>query len=314
MIEKVMDISLACDESLYLQKQRLLPLKEEEYAHRVAIVTGIHGDELEGQYTCYRLIQTIRASLKDLHCIVDVYPSVNPLGMDSIERGIPLYDLDMNRTFPGNPSGTMSEYVASKLVEDVEGADLALDIHASNIFLREAPQVRINTMVKENLVPLARELDVDLVWVHPNATVLESTFAYTMNSRNVPTLVVELGVGMRITKAYGERLTNGILNLLHTLGYWTGSVQPVHVPLVSEDPEEVAYINAGKSGVFVPSVEHGVMLQKGEHVGDIISPLSGEVLEKIESPFDGWLFTLREYPMVYEGALIARILRGSNHA
>ena len=37
-------------------------------------------------------------------------------------------------------------------------------------------------------------------------------------------------------------------------------------------------------------------------------PLTGEILQTLRSPSDGLLFTLREYPVVYEGSLIARIL------
>ena len=37
--------------------------------------------------------------------------------------------------------------------------------------------------------------------------------------------------------------------------------------------------------------------------------MTGEVLVKVESPCDGLVFTLREYPVVDEGSLIARILR-----
>ena len=29
--------------------------------------------------------------------IVDIYPDVNPLGLDTGSRGIPMFDLDMNR-------------------------------------------------------------------------------------------------------------------------------------------------------------------------------------------------------------------------
>ena len=31
--------------------------------------------------------------------IVEIYPALNPLGVDSISRGIPMFDLDMNRDF-----------------------------------------------------------------------------------------------------------------------------------------------------------------------------------------------------------------------
>jgi len=75
---------------------------------------------------------------------VDIYPAANPMGIGAIERGIPQFDLDMNRIFPGNNSASPFETMAAHLVADVTGADVAFDIHASNIFLRELPQIRIN--------------------------------------------------------------------------------------------------------------------------------------------------------------------------
>lgn len=38
--------------------------------------------------------------------------------------------------------------------------------------------------------------------------------------------------------------------------------------------------------------------------------MTGQVLERVLSPIDGLLFTRREYPVVYEGALLARVLGG----
>ena len=78
-------------------------------------------------------------------------------------------------------------------------------------------------------------------------------------------------------------------------------------PIISKE-ENVHFINASESGIFVPRVEHWHDVKKGEHIGDIVDPLRGIVLERIESPCDGLVFTLREYPVVDEGSLIARIL------
>ena len=47
-------------------------------------------------------------------------------------------------------------------------------------------------------------------------------------------------------------------------------------------------------------------------MGEILNPLTGEIEEKVISPCDGMIFTLREYPVVYEGSLIARVLGGTN--
>ena len=308
MIETVASVGLPIDEKLMIQKNRLVPangLSGNE--KRISIVTGTHGDELEGQYVCYELQRRIKENIECLTAIVDVYPAINPLGIDSITRGIPGFDLDMNRIFPGLENGSMPEYIASKIIDDLSGSAAVVDIHASNIFLEEIPQVRINELSRDTLVPLAKLLNVDYIWVHSSATVLESTLAYSLNVIGTPTLVVEMGVGMRITKKYGDQLTDGILALMKELGIWNGEVITPKEPIISEDGE-VSFINAGKSGVFVPCVGHWKNVKKDGHIGDILNPLTGEINERIFAPTDGIVFTLREYPIVNEGSLIARIL------
>lgn len=51
-------------------------------------------------------------------------------------------------------------------------------------------------------------------------------------------------------------------------------------------------------------------IKKGNPIGEILNPLTGKIEGKVISPCDGMIFTLREYPVVYEGSLIARVLGG----
>ncbi len=307
MIETVTQVQLPVDETLAVKKNRLEP-EGGSNGKRISIVTGIHGDELEGQFVCYELNRRIKEHPEFLAGTVDIYPAMNPFGIDSITRGIPAFDLDMNRIFPGNLDGDMNEYVAAEIIKDLEGSDLCMDIHASNIYLTEIPQIRINEVSREELMPYAMISNIDFIWVHETSTVLESTLAYSLNSRGVPTLVVEMGVGMRITKAYGYQLVDGIFKLMKELGIWTGDVSPVRKPIVSEDPQDVYFLNAPVSGVFIKDRQHGSLLKEGEHIGSIVNPLSGELLCDVKAPTTGWLFTIREYPIVDEGSLVARIL------
>ncbi len=309
MIQTVTQADLPCDESLRIKKNRIAP-ENTDNLKRISIVTGTHGDELEGQYVCYLVQKRIEEHPEYLNGIVDIYPAINPIGIDSIARGIPAFDLDMNRMFPGNNEGSMLEHIANGIVTDLEGSDVCIDIHASNIFLTEIPQVRINTIFGEKLVPIAEKINIDLIWVHPSATVLESTLAHAMNAVGVPTLVVEMGVGMRITKSYCEQLTDGIFNLMASLGIWSGEVPNVRSPLVVYDEDPISFLNAEKSGLFVAHTKHWTNVTEGQHIGDIIDPLSGEVLTTVTANCDGILFTIREYPIVDEGSLIGRILPG----
>lgn len=306
LIEQVVKVNLPVDEEMRVQKMRLAPSKPTDGMRRICVVTGTHGDELEGQYVCYELQRRLRAHPEFLNGVVDIYPALNPLGVDSITRGVPGFDLDMNRIFPGNEDGAMAEYAAARITQDILGSDLCIDVHASNIFLREIPQVRISETTAKTLLPYAWKLNCDFIWVHASATVLESTLAHTLNARGVPTLVVEMGVGMRITRQYGDQLLAGIFNVMRDLGVWTGDVPEVRQPIVSTDGK-VHFINAEALGMFVPRVTHWDNVRRHEIIGELINPLTGEGIA-VKSPCDGLLFTLREYPLVYEGSLIARVL------
>lgn len=309
-ISYICRVKLPIGETLNIKRNRLSPADEGKNGKkRIGIVTGIHGDELEGQYICYEVIRRIKEQPECLTGIVDVYPAMNPMGIDSMTRGIPGFDLDMNRIFPGSKDGAMTEYVAHKITEDLAGADLIVDIHASNIYLTEIPQIRINALSKETLVPLARHMNVDFVWVHASSTVLESTLAYSLNSTGTPTLVVEAGVGMRITKAYCEQLADGLMNTMKVLGIWQGEVNAVREPIVDDRADGVVFFNAPKAGIFVPEAKHWTKLEKGDTVGNIVNPLTGEILAEIQTPENGILFTIREYPVVDEGSLVGRLLK-----
>ena len=218
-----------------------------------------------------------------------------------------MFDLDMNRVFPGSTSGAVAENIAAKLVEDIKGADVCVDIHASNIFIREIPQVRIPSAESSHLLKYAKMLNTDFVWVHDSNAVGEGSLAAALREVGVPTLVIEMGVGQRITKEYCKQLLSGIFNLMSKLGIWVGPTENVSHPMVSSDGA-VHVIHSGESGIFIPKVEHNMWVQKGTLIGEIVTPITGTVEEEITAPSDGLIFSLREYPIVYEGSVIARIL------
>lgn len=310
MVEVVTSVDLPIDEKLMIKKNRIAPEgKDTTNMKRISVVTGIHGDELEGQYVCYELQRRIAKDIDNLTGIVDIYPAMNPLGIDSITRGIPAFDLDMNRLFPGNIDGNMTEYLAAGIMDDVAGSDCVVDIHASNIYLTEIPQIRINELHADKLIPLAKKANVDFIWVHGASTVLEATFAHSLNSIGTPVLVVEMGVGMRLTLEYGDQMIDGIFSLMKELGIWSGEISEIKKPMISKDPDDVSYLNATASGLFVPKVKHGARLSEGDLIGNIVDPLRGKILDEVRAPQAGMLFTIRDYPIVDEGSLMGRILK-----
>ena len=310
MIKTIVSTALPINERFAIRKNII---KNGKGNRRVCIVTGTHGDELEGQMVCYLVAKYLNEHIDLLDGTVEIYPALNPLGIDTIQRGIPNFDLDMNRIFPGNPNGTMAEQTAHLIVEDLKGADLVFDIHSSNLYLRETPQVRINVLNEKELVPLAQRLNIDFVWVHDAATVLESTLAHSLNSTGTKCLVAELGVGQRINHKMCNRLTLGIFNLMKDLGMWKGEIQQslISNPIVCKG-DNVEFLNAATSGIFITELKCGVVVAEGEEIGQIVEPMTGTVLSRVISPVEGYMFTIRAYPIVYEGSLMARIFRMRN--
>ncbi len=309
-LETLLTLELPYRERLTLQRR----VFQGAPGPRVAVVSGIHGDELEGLYVTHRLAQWLeqlgRENPDALLGRVELYPAMNPLGLDTLERFVPTHGVDLNRNFPGHDSGLLPQRLADAAVQALVGADLVVDIHASNIYLREIPQVRINEAFALTLVPLAQAMNLDVIWLHGALTVLEATLAHSLNSRQTPCLVVEMGVGMRVTPAYSEQLVTGILRTWQELGVLAAGLElppATHSPLVADD-SNVRYLNADTSGLFIPEIEHWTAVEREQLLGRIVSPYQGETLSEVRSPARGILFTLREYPLVYEGSLMARIV------
>lgn len=307
MIETVVAIDLMVEEELKVKKNRLEPDFPDGNEKRICFVSGLYGDELQGQYICYEIIRRIKLNYECLNGIVDVYPTLNPMGLDSKSREIPGSGMDMNVLFPGSKTGALGEYTASCVFDDINGADVCVDIHASNLYVHEAPQVRINDDKVEELLPYAKFLNTDMIWIHPSTSVLNGSLAYSLNQVGTKTYVIESGMAYRINQDYCNRIVDGLFALMSEMGVWKGEVCEVTSPRIVND-EEITYINAESSGIFIPTVSIYDKVEVGDEIGTIVSVLTGSVEEIVKASASGIICSIRDYPAIEEGSLIARIV------
>ncbi|MDD3185476.1 MAG: M14 family metallopeptidase [Anaerostipes sp.] len=310
MIETVVSVQLPIREKLRIKKNSLSPDELTGSEKRMCLVSGVYGDELGGQYICGEVIRRIKKDYDNLKGIVDVYPSINPLGLDARTRIVPISEIDYNTAFPGDANGEFTEYTAFKLIEDIRGADFCIDIHSSNIFLQELPQVRINDVENKELLRLAHCMNTDLVWIHPSTTVNEGSLPYHLNEIGVPTIVSESGTAFNIKYDYCEQIIEGIFSVMKELGIWSGeTIASKKVPTVYD--QEIIYLNCESSGLFVANKMLNERVEEGDVIGSIMNPILGAIEEDIIAPIGGIIMTLREHPGVTEGSLVARILGGA---
>lgn len=305
MIETVYTAALPIGEKLVVQKNHIGGLRNA--GPRVAVVTGMHGDELAGQFVAYELIRRLNESSHELSGMVDIYPALNPLGLSARTHGFPQFDIDFDRIFPANPNGNLTESLAAAVLDDIVGATACIIIRSSDTFVQEVAQARIDEDASDLLAHFASMLNVRLVWMRKADVSLQSTLAHALNERGTPSLIVKLGSDMGQAENEATWIVEGILRLLEELHAWSGSTIVLPTPKISGG-DDVVTLLAEESGLFLPRVEYGRQVYQGQTIALVVDPLEGVVRRELRAPCSGLLFSLRTYPVVYPGSLLARIL------
>lgn len=313
MIETVMTAQMPVGLPIKIKKNRLEPDTIQENMPRLSIVAGVHGDELQGQYICYELIRRIKEERENLKGIVDVYPCVAPMALEIRKRNAP-GALDMNAMFPGSHHGHTIEYMAAEVIEDLKGSDFCIDIHSSDIFIRELPQIRVPENAGKKVTELAQKSGIPVLWMNSNSSsVWEGSLAYSLRRKGIPNLVIESGIALKIDYGYCKKVIDGIFRMMKELEVFEGEVSPTK-KTVTVKKNDVEVIHCNTSGIFIPKIQIGSFVRENQVLGCIVRPILGAELEEVKSSCDGMIFSLREYPAVCEGELLARICKAERPA
>lgn len=313
MIETVMTEQMPVGLPIKIKKNRLEPDTIQENMPRLSIVAGVHGDELQGQYICYELIRRIKEERENLKGIVDVYPCVAPMALEIRKRNAP-GALDMNAMFPGSHHGHTIEYMAAEVIEDLKGSDFCIDIHSSDIFIRELPQIRVPENAGKKVTELAQKSGIPVLWMNSNSSsVWEGSLAYSLRRKGIPNLVIESGIALKIDYEYCKKVIDGIFRMMKELEIFEGEVSPTK-KTVTVKKNDVEVIHCNTSGIFIPKIQIGSFVRENQVLGCIVRPILGAELEEVKSSCDGMIFSLREYPAVCEGELLARICKAERPA
>lgn len=313
MIETVMTAQMPVGLPIKIKKNRLDPDTIQENMPRLSIVAGVHGDELQGQYICYELIRRIKEERENLKGIVDVYPCVAPMALEIRKRNAP-GALDMNAMFPGSHHGHTIEYMAAEVIEDLKGSDFCIDIHSSDIFIRELPQIRVPENAGKKVTELAQKSGIPVLWMNSNSSsVWEGSLAYSLRRKGIPNLVIESGIALKIDYEYCKKVIDGIFQMMKELEVFEGEVSPTK-KTVTVKKNDVEVIHCNTSGIFIPKIQIGSFVRENQVLGCIVRPILGAELEEVKSSCDGMIFSLREYPAVCEGELLARICKAERPA
>ena len=236
---------------------------------RLCIATGIHGDEKMGQLIVYLVAQRILSQCEHLHGTVDLYPMLNPLGLDIGERLVPSSTrLDMNRAFPGNAEGTALESMCWRIMQDMLGADLVLDIHSSTLQKSELYEVRMNAESAAAMLPQAYALCPDLIWIYPDRPIFNAMLTSALCSAGTPALVIETDERRRHPQKAVAKIVDGIFCKMKEMGLWSGDTiappaSPADIPVIHTQ-EDMCRVTCACPGIFVPQDRTGEFVRSND--------------------------------------------------
>jgi predicted deacylase len=251
----------------------------------VGLSASIHGDEPISTEVLRRLANHLETSGEAVRGTIRLLPVANPLAYETRTRNTMLDATNLNRVFPGDPEGWLTEKLAATITASfLTGIDAHVDLHSGGDY----PVV--DYVYLNNSPELSRAFGAKLLY-HP-AHPYQGTTAGVTQARDIPSVTIELGGGLFAEEHYAQRTLDGVLNILRTVGVLAGTPRPAPEQILMH---ELAVMRPHHGGILVPSVrvpDLGSEVSGGTVLGRIYSPYTFALLETIVAPFPRSLLVL----------------------
>jgi len=268
----------------------------------VFLSAAIHGDELNG-------IEVVRTVAQEwphdtLHGTLVCLPVLNVPGFIAQERYLPIYDRDLNRSFPGSKNGTSADRMAAQIFSNfIEPCDYGLDFHTSTRGRTNMLHVRAD-MNDPDVARLARAFGPNVVLDSGGPSGALRTAA---SERGVPTVTVEMGQAHRFERSFIDHALDGVASVFGEYGVLPDAEVRVPAWRTIVERGEKTWLRADAGGLVEMLHERGELVREGDVVCTITNPFKTETV-RITAPFDGLLVGVLENPVVYPGNPICHLV------
>jgi hypothetical protein len=270
----------------------------------LALVAGIHAYEYPPILALYRLKTMI-----DPKALRGTVVMVHIANLPSFKKRTIYYGPDdwknLNRVFPGDAGGTMSQRIAAAINKEVVGrSDVLLDMHCGDG--NEALIPYTYWMISGDKAFDAKTRDLALAFGLPHIIIDETRghdlkeskyLGNTAILQGKPAITTEAGFLGRTDEESIARNVRGVLSVLRHLGMIDGAPEPAAEP-VWIDKYEVVY--SKWSGLFTPRADMGWYVKEGQIVGTVMDYL-GAWKEDVKAPFTGILLYVIGTPPCNQG-------------
>ena len=242
----------------------------------ILLMAGNHGDEYEGQVAVTRLAKALEPNM--INGRVLLLPMANYPAAKAGYRTSPIDDGNLNRSFPGDPTGSVTQVIAH-YIESVlmKLADYAIDLHSGGSSLHYVPTVlygdREDPREMEEVLRLMRAFAAPYALHFRRSGEIVSTAA--ARRQGTIAVTVEMGGSGTVTP-YALKVTQeGIERVMHEFGILKesnlGSPGDTRVLRLTGQHN---YLYAREEGLFEPAAEIGEDVTEGQTAGWIHHPES----------------------------------------
>jgi uncharacterized protein len=260
---------------------------------KVLLMAGLSGLDTLSIYFLYAFLEKI--DLDELAGTLVVLPTLNTPGYYSSSKAHPYDGKVIETSFPGNVDGSVSEQIAAQIMEQViKDMDLVVYFQDEETGLSSEIYTKIYAapeLVEQNdtLVQRAIGLGVEINMVDMP---VEGQLPVEIEQRfQIPTVKVITGGKKSLTLEKGWKDAHRILkNMLSMMAMTKDQGEKPDTQYVIKGFDGV-YSLIG--GIWESAVTLGSFLKKGEKIGVVLNPETGEKQE-IHAGFDGKIFQLNE--------------------
>jgi len=211
------------------------------------LMGGLHGDEINGVETVRRAVTEGVFSNLTSGSVIAI-PLLNVYGFINFSRDA-VDGKDVNRSFPGNPKGSLASRVAYKLNKSILPlVDFGVDFHTGGSSRYNYPQVRYtkgDAAAKE----LAEQFAAPYLMEKKN---LDKTLRHTATGMGIPILVYEGGESLRFDGFSIEHGIQGMRRLLFQQKMLAKDVPANHTPkFFSTKPKTQNFLSLHKIFLIV---------------------------------------------------------------
>lgn len=248
----------------------------------LGIVAGIHGDEPLGIEVVRRLLVALEGE-RFAGRLLGV-PVANSYAFAALERNTPIDAANLNRLFPGDADGTLTQQLAHVIASEVVGrCDRLIDIHSGGNL------ATVDYVYTGSDGEMAKAFGSTLLF---RGTAPAGSLAAYADSLGRPALIVELGGGQQRNEEFVCKGIRGVRNVMKHLGMLDGELE---LPPEQVVFDELADLKPHHGGLMLSSYgpdRLGEAVGEGLELARVVSPYTFETLETIVAPFEPTLLVL----------------------